>query len=74
MKIEPKRFGNSIGFLLPRELAIRLGFEEGRSFFLRETPDGGLLISRDDPELEATLTLVDGIMDEYDDLLRGLAK
>ena len=74
MKIEPKRIGNSTGFIIPRDVVVRLGIEQGKSFYLTETADGGLRISPYDPDFEATMNIVDDIMDEYKDTLRALAK
>ena len=74
MKIEPKRIGNSPGFIIPREIVLKLGIEQGKTFYLTETADGGLRISPYDPDFEETMALVDEIMDEYKDTLRALAK
>ncbi len=74
MKIEPKRIGNSTGFIIPRDVVIRLGIEQGKSFYLTELADGGLRISPYDPEFDKTMRIVDEIMDEYKDSLRALAQ
>ncbi len=74
MKIEPKRIGNSTGFIIPRELVIKLGIEQGKSFFLTETADGGLRISPYDPSFEEAMKVADDLMDEYRDTLHTLAK
>ncbi len=74
MKIEPKRIGNSTGFIIPRDVVIRLGIEQGKSFYLTETAEGGVLITPYDPDFEATMNIVDDVMDEYRDTLKALAK
>lgn len=74
MKIEPKRIGNSTGFIIPRDVVVRLGIDQGKSFFLTETADGGFRITPYDPEFEAAMDTVDEIMAEYKDTLRALAK
>ncbi len=74
MKIEPKRIGNSTGFLIPRDVVIRLGIEQGKTFHLTETGDGGLLISPYDPDFDATMQIVEEVMEEYKDTLKALAK
>jgi len=74
MKIEPKRIGNSTGFIIPRDVVIRLGIEQGKSFYLTETAEGGLLITPYDPDFEAAMSIVDDVMDEYKDTLKALAK
>jgi putative addiction module antidote len=74
MKIEPKRIGNSTGFIIPRDVVIRLGIEQGKSFYLTETAEGGVLITPYDPDFEAAMSIVDDVMDEYKDTLKALAK
>ena len=74
MKIEPKRIGNSTGFIIPRDVVIRLGLDQGKSFYLTELPDGGLRITPYDPDFEATMKIMDDLIDEYRDTLRALAK
>lgn len=74
MKIEAKRIGNSTGFVIPREVVLRLGIEQGKAFFLTETADGGLRLAPFDPEFERAMEAVDDLMDEYRDTLRTLAK
>ena len=74
MKIESKRIGNSTGFVIPREVVVRLGIDQGKAFYLSETAEGGLLITPYDPDFEKAMQIADGIMDEYKDSLRALAK
>jgi putative addiction module antidote len=74
MKIEPKRIGNSTGFIIPRDVVVRLGIDQGKTFYLSETSDGGIRITPYDPDFEESMKLVDDIMDEYKDTLRTLAK
>lgn len=74
MKIEPKRIGNSTGFIIPRDVVVRMGIEQGKSFFLTEQADGSLRISPYDPDFERTIEIAEGVMEEYRDTLRALAK
>jgi putative addiction module antidote len=74
MKIEPKRIGNSTGFIIPRDVVVRLGIEQGRSFYLTEMADGGLRITPYDSDFERSMDVIDEIMVEYKDTLRALAK
>jgi putative addiction module antidote len=74
MKIEPKRIGNSTGFIIPRDVVVRLGIEQGKAFYLTELADGSLRIAPYDPEFEKAMDIVDEIMVEYKDTLRALAK
>lgn len=74
MKLEPKRIGNSTGFIIPSAVATRLGIEQGKAFYLTELADGSIRLSPYDPDFEATMRIVDDIMDEYRDTLSVLAK
>lgn len=74
MKIEAKRIGNSTGFIIPRDVVARLGIEQGKAFQLIEMADGGIRFAPYDPDFDATMKIVDEIMEEYKDTLRVLAK
>ena len=74
MKIEPKRIGNSTGFIIPREMVVRLGIDQGKTFYLTEMADGGFRITPYDPDFEAAMQVADRLMDEYKDTLRTLSK
>lgn len=74
MKIEPKRIGNSTGFIIPRDVVIRLGIDQGKSFYLTEMADGGLRITPYDPDFDETMRIMDELIDEYRDTLQTLAK
>lgn len=74
MKIEVKKIGNSTGFLLPRDVVVRLGLEQGATFHLTEMADGGLRLTPYDPDFDKAMAIVDDIMDEYKDTLRVLAQ
>jgi putative addiction module antidote len=74
MKIEIKRIGNSEGFILPRELVQRLQLKRGQTLHITELPGGGFQALPYDPDFEATMEIVDEIIDEYRDTLAALAK
>ncbi|MBK9082161.1 MAG: AbrB family transcriptional regulator [Rhizobiales bacterium] len=74
MKIEARRIGNSTGFVIPRDVVVKLGIEQGKTFFLTETADGGLRITPYDPDFAQAMDVLDTVMDEYKDTLRTLAK
>jgi antitoxin component of MazEF toxin-antitoxin module len=73
MKIETLKVGNATGLLIPADVAARLGLE-GRPLYLKEVKDGEVRITAFDPDFEEAMTLVEGVMDEYDATLRILAK
>lgn len=74
MKIETRRIGDWTGLMLPADVARRLGATEGKPLFLTEVKSGELRITNFDPQFEEAMSLVDGIMDEYEETLRVLAK
>jgi putative addiction module antidote len=74
MKIEPKRIGNSTGFIIPRDVVVRMGIDQGKSFYLAELADGSLRISPYDPDFEKTIEIAREVMEEYRDTLSALAK
>ena len=72
-RIEARRIGNSTGFVIPREIVLRLGIAPGQGFHITEIP-GGVRITSYDPAFEQTMDALDGLIDEYRDTLRTLAK
>ena len=74
MKLEIRKIGNSTGLILPRDALAQLGLKLGDVVFAVADGDGGLLLTPYDPEFEASMRLVDEIMDEYKDTLKELAK
>ncbi|KPL52221.1 AbrB/MazE/SpoVT family DNA-binding domain-containing protein [Prosthecomicrobium hirschii] len=74
MKLEIRKIGNSTGLILPRDALAQLGLKLGDVVFAVADGDGGLRLTPYDPEFEASMRLVDEIMDEYKDTLKELAK
>ena len=73
MKLEIKKIGNSTGLILPKELLVRLGLEQGDEVIVSETQDG-FRITRDNADFEQAMRIVDDIMVEYRETLEALAK
>jgi putative addiction module antidote len=67
------KVGNSLGFVLPKEVAARLKVEKGDTLYLTEAPDGYRL-SPYDPEFEAQMAAARKIMKRRRAALRELAK
>ena len=67
------QIGNSVGVVLPKEALAQLKIDKGDTLFLTETP-GGFKLTPYDPAIEEQLKLGRGIMHEYRDTLRALAK
>jgi putative addiction module antidote len=72
--LQVRKIGNSIGFILPKEMAARLGLKEGDRLFLVEQPGGGFMLTPHDPDFERTMEIADEIMEKYRDTLATLAK
>ncbi len=69
-----RAFGNSVGVILPKDLLARLGAAEGDALHAVETPDGGVLLTAHDPELDEQLRIGRDLMRRYRDTSRALAK
>ena len=54
LKVKVRKIGNSLGAILPGEVASRLRVKEGDSLSVTETPDG-VQLSPYDPEFEAAM-------------------
>ena len=72
--LQVRKIGNSIGFILPKETAVRLDLKEGDQLFLVDQPDGGIVLTRRDPHFEKAMEIARKLMDEYHDTLAALAK
>ena len=77
IKLKVRKFGNSLGVVLPKEVVNRLHTKDGEPLFLTEAPDGGYQITSHDPatkEKLAKLAKAEDIINRYDNTLRVLAK
>lgn len=68
-----KKFGNSSGVILPKELLARMRVGEGDTLFASEAPDG-IRLTATDPNFEARMAEAEKIMRKDRDILRALAK
>ena len=73
MKLEIKKIGNSTGLILPKELLVRLGFEQGDVVMVTETPDG-FAVTRGDAAFEKGIEIARKAMKTYRNTLKELAK
>lgn len=74
MKLEIKKIGNSSGIILPKELMQALGLRPGMELYAVPSGEGTLRLTPYDPDFEASMRMVDDIMDDYKDTLKELAK
>lgn len=71
--IKVRKFGNSLGVVLPKEVIQRLNTRDGEQLYLLETSDGYQLTPFD-PLFERKISKAEDIMARYRNTLRTLAK
>lgn len=74
VELKVRKFGNSLGVILPKEVIQRLNAAEGDRLLLIESPDGTYQLTPWDPEFEEQMRIAHGIMDRYRNTLRVLSK
>jgi putative addiction module antidote len=65
--------GNSVGVILPKELAERLRVTKGDTLYATQTPDG-IQLTPYDPDFARQMELAERVMREDRDALRKLAE
>ena len=74
VELKVRKFGNSLGVVLPKEVISRLHTGDGEPLFLIEAPGGGYQLTPHDPEFEKKMALAEEIMHRYRNTLRALSK
>ena len=76
LELKVRKFGNSLGVVLPKEVIQRMRSGDGERIFLTESPDGAYRITPYDPafENEKKMTKAKDIMRRYRNTLRALSK
>ena len=74
VELKVRKFGNSLGVVLPKEVINRLHTGDGEPLFLIEGPDGGYQLTPFDPGFEKKMAKVDDIINRYRNTLHVLAK
>jgi putative addiction module antidote len=69
-----RKFGNSLGVVLPKEVIQRLRTGDGERVFLVESGDGDYRLTTYDPTFESKMKKAEEIMGRYRNTLRELAK
>ena len=72
--LKVRKFGNSLGVVLPKEVIRRLRTKDGEPLFLIEAPNGGYQLTPYDPAFEKKIAKADDIMGRYRNTLHVLAK
>ena len=74
VELKLRKFGNSLGVVLPKEVINRLHASDGERLFLIEAPDGGYHLTPYDPGFEKKMEKADDIIGRYRNTLHVLAK
>jgi death-on-curing protein len=69
-----RKFGNSLGVVLPKEVIQRLRTGDGEQVFLIEAGDGDYRLTPYDPAFEKKMKKAEEIMGRYRNTLHALAK
>ena len=74
VELKVRKFGNSLGVILPREVIDRMHTKDGEPLFLIEGPDGSYKLTPYDPAFAEKLAKAEKIIDRYHYTLHVLAK
>lgn len=74
VELKVRKFGNSLGVVLPKEVIQRLQTAEGEHLLLVEAPGGSYSMAPSEATFETKMNKVNDIMDRYRNTLRVLAK
>jgi putative addiction module antidote len=74
LELKVRKFGNSLGVVLPREVINRLRTGDGERLFLIEAPDGTYQLTPYDPAFERKMSKAEDIISRYRNTLHALAK
>jgi putative addiction module antidote len=74
VELKVRKFGNSLGVVLPKEVVNRLRAGDGERLFLIESADGDYRLTPYDPAFEKKMTKAEEIMARYRNTLHALAK
>lgn len=72
-QLKVTQIGNSLGVILPKDVAVKLNVEKGDVLFVTETADG-IILSPYDKAFEDQMTVMRQIMKKRRAALRELAK
>lgn len=74
VELKVRKFGNSLGVVLPKEVTIRLNTKDGAPLYLVEAPEGGYRLVPYDPGFEAKMAKAEDIISRYRNTLHVLAQ
>jgi len=74
VQLKVRKFGNSLGVVLPKEVINRLHTGDGKVLFLIEGTEGEYRLTPYDPSFEKRMAKADDIIGRYRNTLHVLAK
>jgi putative addiction module antidote len=74
VELKVRKFGNSLGVVLPKEVVARLGASDGARIYLTEAPEGGFRLTPLDPSFAEKMAKAEEIIGRYRNTLAELAK
>ena len=74
VELKVRKFGNSLGVILPKEIISRLRTGDGEKLFLIEAAEGDYRLTPYDPAFEKQMEKFEEVMSRYRNTLRALAK
>lgn len=74
VELKVRKFGNSLGVVLPKNVINRLNTGDGEPLFLIEAPEGGYRLTPYDPAFEKKMAKAEEIMNRYRNTLHVLSK
>jgi len=74
VELKIRKVGNSLGVVLPKDVARRLHAQEGDALFLLEAPDGSYRLTPYDPDFKEKMARADDLIDRYRNTLHILAQ
>lgn len=74
VELKVRKFGNSLGVVLPKEVIARLNTRDGAPLYLSEAPEGGYRLVPYDPAFEQKMAAAENIISRYPNTLHILAK
>jgi len=74
VELKVRKFGNSLGVVLPKHVIARLNTQDGAFLYLTEAPEGGYHLVPHDPAFEQKMAKAEDIMQRYHNTLHVLAQ
>ena len=74
VELKVRRFGDSLGILLPKDVIDRLHAKDGESLLLIEAQDGGYRLGPCDIAFERKMAAAEDIIGRYPKTLDALAR